>query len=138
MNSPASMQSPSPAPTGVIVTSGVTANALGIIRSFGRHGIPVVYVDSDPGSIARHSRYINKRLTCKKTNDLESVFIKLLKDFGEQKGHGMIVIPVGDEAVLALSKHRDELETFYHLPVPEHETVQKLVNKRLFYSMLNA
>src|SRR4030042_6346456 len=137
MNGPASMQSPLPDPTGVIVTSGVTANALGIIRSFGRRGIPVVYIDSDPGSIVRHSRYINKRLSCKKANDSDSVFIKLLKDFSEQKRHGMIIFPVGDEAVLALSKHRDELETFYHLPVPEHETVQKLVNKRLFYSMLN-
>ena len=131
------MQSPSPDPTGVIVTSGVTANALGIIRSLGRRGIPVTYVDSDPGSIARHSRYINKRLTCKKTNDSDSVFIELLKDFGEQKGQGMIVIPVGDDAVLALSKHRDELEPFYHLPVPEHEIAQKLVNKKLFYLMLN-
>jgi D-aspartate ligase len=131
------MQSPSPDSTGVIVTGGITANALGIIRSFRRRGIPVIYVDSDPGSIAKHSRYIKKRLTCKKTNDLESVFIKLLKDLGEQQGHGMIVIPVGDEAVLALSKHRDELKTFYHLPVPEYETVQKLVNKKLFYRMLN-
>lgn len=119
------------------MTGGISANALGIIRSFGKRGIPVVYVDSDPASIVRHSRYIKKRLACKKTDDSESVFIKLLKDFGEQKGLGMIVIPVGDEAVLALSKHRDELGTFFHLPVPEHEIAQKLVNKVLFYRMLN-
>ena len=131
------MQSTSSNPTGVIVTGGITANSLGIIRSFGRRGIPVVYIDSDPSSIARHSRYIKKRLTCKKTSDWDSVLIKLLKDFGKQEGHGMIVIPVGDEAVLALSKHRDELGTFYHLPVPEHEIAQKLVNKKLFYRMLN-
>jgi D-aspartate ligase len=137
MNRSASAKLPSPDPTGVIVTGGITANALGIIRSFGRRGIPVVYIDSDPASIARHSRYIKKRLTSKKTSDLESAFIKLLKGFGEQEGQGMIVIPAGDEAVLALSKHRDELGTFYHLPVPEHETVQKLVNKVLFYRMLN-
>src|SRR4030042_5944127 len=110
MNGPASMQSPLPDPTGVIVTSGVTANALGIIRSFGRRGIPVVYIDSDPGSIARHSRYIKKRLTCKKTNDSESILIKLLKDLGKQEGQGMIVVSISDEAVLALSKHRAELE----------------------------
>jgi len=131
------MQSPLPDPNGVIVTGGITANALGVIRSFGRRGIPVVYIDSDPASIARHSRYIEKRLTCKETNDSESAFIKLLKDFGRQGGQGMIVIPVGDEAVLALSKHKNELEAFYHLPVPEYEIAQKLVNKGLFYRMLN-
>ena len=131
------MQSPTPNPIGVIVTSGISANALGIIRSFGRRGIPVVYIDSDPCSIVRHSRYINKRLTCKKISDSESDFVKLLKDFGKQKNDRMMIIPIGDEAVLALSKHRDELEPLYHLPVPEYETAQKLVNKKRFYNMLN-
>lgn len=119
------------------MTRGTTANALGIIRSFGRRGIPVVYIDTDPSSIARHSRYIKKSLIFKNTDDSGSAFIKLLKDFGRKEGQGMMVIPVGDEAVMALSKHREELEAFYHVPVPEHETVQKLVNKVLFYRMLN-
>ena len=131
------MQPPSPDPTGVIVTGGITANALGIVRSFGRRGIPVVYIDSDPGSFARHSRYINRRLTCKKISDSESDFISLLKDFAKQENHKMMIIPVGDEALLALSKHKDELEQFYHLPVPRYETAQKLVNKKRFYLMLN-
>jgi predicted ATP-grasp superfamily ATP-dependent carboligase len=131
------MQSPTPNPIGVIVTSGISANALGITRSFGRRGIPVVYIDSDPCSIVRHSRYINKRLTCKKIRDSESDFINLLKDFAKQKNGSMMIIPIGDEAVLALSKHKDELEPFYHLPVPEYETAQKLVNKKRFYNMLD-
>ena len=120
---------------GVVVTTGVTANALGIIRSFGRRGIPVVYIDSSPSSIARHSRYINRRLTYIKTNDAESDLIALLKDFGKQN-QGMMIIPIGDEDVLALAKHREELEPFYHIPVPEYETVQNLVNKKRFYRML--
>src|SRR4030042_3695480 len=102
MNGSTHMQSTSSNPTGVIVTGGITANSLGIIRSFGRRGIPVVYIDSDPSSIARHSRYINNRLTCKKTSDSDSVLIKLLTDFSKQKGKGMIVVPISDEAVLAL------------------------------------
>jgi predicted ATP-grasp superfamily ATP-dependent carboligase len=131
------MQSPTPNPIGVIVTSGISANALGIIRSFGRRGIPVVYIDSDPDSIVRHSRYISTRLTRKKTGDSESDFVNLLKDFGKQQNGRMMIVPIGDEAVLALSKHRDELEPFYHLPVPEYETTQKLVNKKGFYRVLN-
>jgi len=130
------MQPPSPDPTGVIVTGGITANALGIVRSFGRRGIPVAYIDSDPGSFVRHSRYINRRLTCKKISDSESDFISLLKDFAKQENHKMMIIPVGDEALLALSRHRDELEQFC-VPVPRYETAQKLVNKKRFYLMLN-
>ena len=130
------MPPPSPNPTGVIVTGGITANALGIIRSFGRRGIPVVYIDSDPGSLARHSRYIDRRLTSKKTNDSQSDFISLLKDFAKRQDPKMMIIPVGDEALLALSEHKDELEQLYHLPVPRYETAQKLVNKKRFYLML--
>lgn len=118
------------------MTGGITANALGIVRSLGRRGIPVVYIDSDPGSFVRHSRYINRRLTCKKTNDSESGFVSLLKDFAKRENRKMMIIPVGDEALLALSKHKDELEQFYHLPVPRYETAQKLVNKKRFYLML--
>lgn len=129
------MLPPSPNPAGVIVTGGITANALGIIRSLGRRGIPVAYIDSDPGSFVRHSRYINRRLTCKKIGDSESDFISLLKDFGKSN-HEMMIIPVGDEALLALSKRRDELEQLC-LPVPLYETAQKLVNKKRFYLMLN-
>ena len=122
-------------PNGVVVTAGVTANALGVIRSFGRRGIRVTYIDSSPSSIARHSKYINKRLTYKKTNDAESDFINLLKDLGKQN-QGMMIIPVGDEDVLAMAKHREELEQFYYIPVPEYETVRNLVDKKRFYRML--
>jgi D-aspartate ligase len=130
------MQLPSPNPTGVIVTGGITANALGIVRSFGRRGIPVVYLDSDQGSLARHSRYIDKRLTCNKTNDSRGDLISLLKDFAKRENRKMMIIPVGDEALLALSEHKDELEQFC-VPVPRYETAQKLVNKKRFYLMLN-
>jgi len=119
------------------VTGGITANALGIIRSLGRRGIPIVYIDSDPGSLARHSRYIDKRLTCNKTNDSRGDLISLIKDFAKRENRKMMIIPVGDEALLALSEHKDELEQFYYLPVPRYDTAQKLVNKKLFYRMLN-
>ena len=131
MSSPTSIQPPLHNPTAVIVTGGTTANALGIIRSFGRRGILVVYVDSEAGSFAAHSRYVNKHVICK-----ESDFISLLEDFGKHNP-GTLIVPVGDDAVLALSKHRDELEQFYHLPLPKYETAQKLVNKKIFYRMLN-
>lgn len=118
------------------MTGGITANALGIVRSFGRRGIPVVYIDSNPGSFVTHSRYINRRLTCKKISDSESDFVSLLKDFAKRENHKMMVVPVGDEALLALSRHGDELEQFY-VPVPDYDTAQKLVNKKRFYLMLH-
>lgn len=63
-------------------------------------------------------------------------FIKVLLDFGKQIDNKMVIIPAGDEEVLALSKYKKELELFYYLPVPSYEITHKLVNKKLFYKML--
>lgn len=47
-----------------------------------------------------------------------------------------MIIPTGDSDVLALSKHKLELEEYYYLPVPSFEIVQKLANKKTFYKLL--
>ena len=123
-------------PTGVIVTPGLSANSLGVIRNFGRRGIPVVYLDSQLSTISQYSRYIAKRLKYSSFRELETGFIKVLLDFGQQLDNKIVIIPTGDWEVLALAKYKKELEAFYHLPVPSYETVQKLVNKKLFYKLL--
>lgn len=122
--------------TGVIVTAGLTANALGIIRSFGRRGIPVVYVDSERHAIARYSRYIDKRLKCPSIKESETGFISALIDFGSRINRKMVVIPAGDGEVLALSKYKQDLDTYYHVPVASYDVVQGLVNKKKFYKLL--
>jgi len=122
--------------TGVVVTAELSCNTLGVIRAFGRRGIPVVYIDSERSTMVRYSKYITKRLKCKSTRESETEFINVLLDFGKQISGQMMIIPTGDRVVLALSKHKHELEQFYHLPVPTFETVQKLVNKKNFYKLL--
>ena len=123
-------------PTGVIVNAGITANSLGVIKGFGRRGIPVVYLDSEPFCMCRYSRYISQRLKCQSLRKSETEFINVLLDFGKQIDNKMVIIPTGDREVLALSKYKKELEQFYHLPIPTHEILQKLVNKKIFYKLL--
>jgi D-aspartate ligase len=122
-------------PTGVLVTSGISANSLGVIRGFGQRGIPVVYIDSELRSMSRYSKYVSQRLQCPSFRKSETEFIKTLLDFGQRLDDKMVIIPVGDWEVLALAKHRKELEPFYYLPLPSHEVIYKLVNKRLFYKL---
>lgn len=122
--------------TGVLVTSGSVANGLGVVRGFGRRGIPVAYIDSERGSIARYSRYINQLLKCPSPRESDAEFVNVLMNFGKQIDSKMVIIPTSDSYVLALSKHKQELEQFFFLPVPSHEIVQKLVNKKNFYKLL--
>lgn len=120
----------------VIVPGGVSVAHLGVVRSFGRRNIPVIYLDSSPNSMVRYSRYITKRLQSTSIKQSETGFIKVLLDFGKQNNCGMVIIPTGDREVLALSKHQHELKQFYHLPVAHYVTVQNLVNKKNFYRLL--
>jgi D-aspartate ligase len=122
--------------TGLMATPVITDNSLGVIRGFGRLGIPVVYLDSKVPSISRYSRYISQRLKCPGFRKSETEFIKVLLDFGRQLDNKMVIMPANDWDVLALSRYKKELEPFYYLPVPGYEIVHKLVNKKLFYKML--
>lgn len=121
---------------GVVVIAESSCNALGVIRCFGRRGIPVVYVDSERGTMVRYSKYITKRLNCQSLKESETQLIDVLLDFGKKINGRMMIVPTTDREVLVLSKYKKELEQFYHLPVPTNETVQKLVNKKNFYRLL--
>ncbi|TRZ51196.1 MAG: ATP-grasp domain-containing protein [Dehalococcoidia bacterium] len=122
--------------TTAVVTAGASVTTLGIIRGFGRRGIPVIYLDSKLGSMARYSKYITKHLKCPSVRESETDFINVLLDFGKKTDGRAVIIPAEDRQVLALSKYRKELEQFYLLPVPSYELAQKIINKRNFYKLL--
>ena len=119
-----------------MTTGGSPANRLGIIRAFGRRKIPVVYLDSEPRSIVRYSKYITMRLKCGNLEDSETEYVNTLLGFGRRIKGRMMIIPAGDREVLVLAKYKRELEQFYSLPVSSFETTQKLVNKKEFYKWL--
>jgi D-aspartate ligase len=114
----------------------VSADNLAGIRSFGRRGIPVIYLDGERRSISRYSRYISQRWKCPGLKKSEADFIRVLLDFGQRRDNKVAIMPANDRDVLALANHKKELEPFYYLPVPDYATVRKLVNKKLFYQML--
>jgi predicted ATP-grasp superfamily ATP-dependent carboligase len=121
---------------GIIVNAGKTANVLGVIRDFGKRGIPVILIDSERHSMARYSRYISHRLPCQSISESETEFTKVLLDFASQLSHKTMIIPTGDTEVLDLAKNKKELERYYQLPVSDYKTVRRLVNKKEFYKML--
>lgn len=107
---------------------------LGIVRSLGRHGVPVCVID-DERSIARYSRYtsfaerIPSLLEAKDT-------VRSLLDFGRAHGlRGWLLYPTRDEQVAALSQHREELSEFFRVSTPSWNTVKWLWDKRNTYQL---
>jgi predicted ATP-grasp superfamily ATP-dependent carboligase len=109
---------------------------LGAVRGFGRRGIPLVYIDSEPLNIVRHSRYVEQRLKCPNPLRSETGFINALLNYGKHKDGDMVIIPTGDTYIELMSKHKHELEQYYILPIAEYETVKKLQRKKNYYRLL--
>ena len=109
---------------------------LGAVRGFGRRGIPLVYIDSEPVNMAQHSRYVKQRLKCPSPLKSEAGFINTLLSYGRRKDGDIVLIPTGDTYVELMSKHKQELEQYYILPIPEYEMVQKLQSKKNYYKLL--
>ena len=105
---------------------------LGIVRSLGRHGIPVVVIDDEP-SIARFSRYTTRYLRVSDLRDHARIVDAVLS-VGRRLGlEGWVLFPTRDEIVAAFSKHREELATVYRVPTPEWPVVRPAWDKRLTY-----
>jgi predicted ATP-grasp superfamily ATP-dependent carboligase len=130
------VNSSSHTPVEVIISSGVTCNALGIIRCFGRRGIPVIYLDADKHSLVSYSKYISQKITCPHPEQSEEGYIDTLIDLGAKLDRKPVIIPTGDSQVLALSRYREDLTQFYDIPISSLEITSRFVNKRLFYKTL--
>ena len=114
---------------------GIGGTGLGVIRSLGRRGIPVIGLDPNPRPIGFFSRYCNG-FVCPDPEKEEEEYIEFLLSLGEQLNTKGVLIPTADLDVLAISKHRNKLERYYKLPMAKLEVIEKLVNKREFYKTL--
>ena len=122
---------------GVMVIGGGAGNALGVVRGLGRRGIPVLFLDSDRRHPALYSRSVDRSLVCPDPNESEMQFVDFLKDIAKRSRDKYMIIPAGDAEVIAISKHKEELQHSYLLPLPSFEIVRKLINKKEFYRLLN-
>ena len=117
--------------TGALVVGG-DYQGLGIVRSLGRHGVPVCVID-DERSIARFSRYATYSVATGSLRE-EQQAIDTVLDVGRRFGlHGWVLYPTRDETVAAFSRHRAALAQCFRVPTPEWNTVQWVWDKRLTY-----
>ena len=118
---------------GAVVVGG-DYQGLGIVRSLGRHGIPVVVVDDEP-SIAKYSRYTTQALRVPELRDGPTI-VRTMLDIGRRLGlHGWVIYPTRDEMVGAFSRQREELEKVFRVPTPAWPTVRVAWDKRLTYEL---
>jgi D-aspartate ligase len=119
--------------TGALVIGG-NLNGLTIVRSLGRHGIPV-WVASPPNiKLASFSRY-TQRTVAWPEGDFEAQAAFLL-DLAEQHHlHGWVLFPTSDESAALLAKFHDVLSRRFRVSTPTWDVLRWAYDKRLTYRL---
>jgi predicted ATP-grasp superfamily ATP-dependent carboligase len=116
-----------------VVLGGAVITDLGAIRSLGRAGIPVYYLN-DKKNEATYSKYCRNHFTFPNIHlnkdELGRALLKLKKVIGNA-----VLFPTSDSHALQLSGLASELDGYY-LPAPKKEIIETLINKRKFYESL--
>jgi D-aspartate ligase len=118
---------------GAVVVGG-DYQGLEIVRSLGRHGIPVCVVD-DEHSIARFSRYCSSFVHRGNLREEASTVETLLKLAKERDLEGWVLYPTREEHVAAFSRYRPELSKVFRVPTSPWETIQWAWDKRNTYKL---
>jgi D-aspartate ligase len=121
----------SPAVPGAVVL-GSDFKALGVVRSLGRRGVPIVVVDNLPRA-AWFSRHVVRRMRWRGTMDSQGFADFLLDAAGRQGLRGWALFPTTDEVVELVARHRHELAAAYRPATQEWEVVRWAYDKRLTY-----
>ena len=121
-------------PTVGAVVIGGDYQGLGIVRSLGRHRVPVCVVD-DEYSISRYSRYTKSFVSLPDLRDQRKVVDSLL-EIGRRLGlEGWVLYPTREELVAAFSHNRSELSEVFRVPTPDWESVKWAWDKRNTYRL---
>jgi len=118
---------------GAVVVGG-DYQGLGIVRSLGRHGVPVCIID-DERSISRYSRYATHTVRVADLRD-QDASVDTVLEIGERLGlDGWVLYPTREETVAAFSRHRDRLAQHFRVPTPAWETIRWAWDKRNTYGL---
>jgi D-aspartate ligase len=118
---------------GAIVIGG-DYQGLGIVRSLGRAGVPVVVLD-DEVSIARASRF-SRRTVRARSLRTEADTLQALGALRERHGlEGWLLYPTREETVAALARNRSRLARWFRVPTPAWDVVRYAWDKRATYTL---
>ena len=113
----------------VVVGGTDNCGGLGVVRSLGQAGVPVIVVDSERTAPALHSRYARKVLMPELSG---YSLVQNLLSLQAGLNCRSVLFLTSDEAALAVSEHRAELAPGYRFRLPAHDRLAALMKKNDF------
>jgi predicted ATP-grasp superfamily ATP-dependent carboligase len=108
-------------------------NGLGVIRAYGRAGIPVVAMDThrSVGTFSRYARY----KCCPDPVFQEDAFIESLLEERKKYPLNPLLFPTNDHWAMAVSRHKEKLIPYFYVMTPDYKCIQKVIDKQKFYQL---
>jgi len=115
--------------TGALVT-GADYRGLGVLRSLGRHGIPVWVLERGEQRLAGLSRYAKRSLRCVAESD--AALVEFLVAMALKHGlQGWVLFPTDDELVGLVARNHDRLSKRFRLTTPPWSEIECVCDKGL-------
>lgn len=112
-----------------VVVAAPAAGSLGLVRSLSRARVPVILLDADFLSPARHTRLCRKIAIGRASG---GALVRALLDLGASLGERAVLFPASDDAALTVSEHREDLARYYRFRLPSHNCLTSLMHKTSF------
>lgn len=99
-------------------------------RILANRGVPVIGIATDP------THYCCRTKVCQQISYADTsstAFIQVLKELGPKLPEKAVLFPCTDMSVLLISRHRERLQSWYHISLPDTEVVEMLMDKVGFY-----
>ncbi len=112
----------------VLVTDADRGAAIAIIRSLGRAGFRVIAADLHSGSLGFRSRYVSGRVVYPPPGTESAAFVDTLQR-AVRDSNVDLIIPVTDEIVHLVARHRDRFEPDCLVAVAEAKSLRTVMDK---------
>ena len=128
---------PASPPAALVMNTHITG--LAVARSLGRAGVPVIGLDDERGGLGQHSRHLaGLGLVPGPTVGDGRALADHLAALGPSFAERPVLIPTNDDWVLALARHREQLEPHYRYSFAAYDVVQRALGKTALYRACEA
>ncbi len=107
---------------------------LGVIRSLGSKGIPIIAVFYEKKDMGQVSKYVKKSIQAPHPEESEDQFINLLIDHAKYSGRG-VLIPADDATLVTVSRNKTLLEQYYTVACTDWNITEQFLDKSNTYNL---